>query len=65
MVVMDQFTRRVIGFATHRGGLKGIAMCCMFNKIMAKQTLPKYLRNVHEITPTTGAQIVGRFKRSD
>lgn len=43
MLVMDQFTRRIIGFAVHQGHLAGIDCCCMFNKIISKQSLPKYL----------------------
>ena len=43
MVVMDQFTRRIIGFAVHTGDLDGTAICCMFNRIIAKSSLPKYL----------------------
>jgi len=43
MVVMDQFTRRIIGFSTHKGPVTGVDLCCMLNKIMAKKVLPKYL----------------------
>ena len=43
MVIMDQFTRRIIGFASHQGHLTGIDCCCLFNKIISKQSLPKYL----------------------
>lgn len=43
MVVMDQFTRRIIGFAIHKGPVGGVDLCCMFNKIISKKTLPKYL----------------------
>jgi len=43
MVVMDQFTRRIIGFAVHKGDVNGIDLCCMFNKIVSPQSLPKYL----------------------
>ncbi len=43
MVVMDQFTRRIIGFAVHVGDPHGIAVCCMFNKIIAGKNPPKYL----------------------
>ena len=43
MVVMDQFIRRIMGFAIHSGDLNGIAICCMFNKIQSGKTLPKYL----------------------
>jgi transposase InsO family protein len=43
MVIMDQFTRRIIGIATHAGYVDGIALCCMFNKIIAGKKSPKYL----------------------
>ena len=31
LVVMDQFTRRIVGFAVHRGVVDGMALCRMFN----------------------------------
>jgi putative transposase len=43
MVVIDQFTRRIIGFAVHAGDCDGIAYCRMFNQIIAGNLLPKYL----------------------
>jgi putative transposase len=43
MAVMDQFTRRVIGFSSHQGSVTGIDLCCMFNNIISKQALPHYL----------------------
>lgn len=43
MVVMDQFTRRLIGFAAHKGPVTGIDLCCMFNRIISKKGIPKYL----------------------
>ena len=43
LVVMDQFTRRVIGFGVHAGEVDGIALCCMFNKAIARMGVPKYL----------------------
>jgi transposase InsO family protein len=43
MVMMDQFTRRVIGFSVHKGDVDGLALCCMFNKIISNRTLPKRL----------------------
>jgi hypothetical protein len=32
MVVMDQMTRRIIGFAVHAGDLDGPAICRLFNR---------------------------------
>ncbi len=43
MVVMDQFTRRIIGFSVHAGSLDGVAVCCLFNTIVSRQSLSKYL----------------------
>ena len=43
MVVMDQFSRRIIGFAVHKGTLSGIDICRMFNTIVAGKHPPKYL----------------------
>lgn len=43
MVVMDQFTRRIIGFAVHRGAPDGPAVCTMFNSIISGSDSPQYL----------------------
>ena len=43
MVVIDQFSRRIIGFAVHAGICDGVAYCRMFNEIISVKTLPKYL----------------------
>ena len=43
MVVLDQYTRRIIGFAVHTGDCDGVAYCRMFNKIVSGQSLPEYL----------------------
>jgi putative transposase len=43
MTVMDQFTRRIIGFSVHAGTMTGIDLCCLFNRIISKKSLPKYL----------------------
>jgi transposase InsO family protein len=43
LVVMDQFTRRIIGFAVHTGDVNGLILCRMFNKIVSGITPPKYL----------------------
>jgi len=40
---MDQFTRRIVGFAVHRGVVDGMALCRMFNRAIRANTLPKYL----------------------
>jgi hypothetical protein len=43
LVVMDQFTRRIIGFAAHAGDVDGPAVCRLFNQVVARQSLPRYL----------------------
>jgi putative transposase len=48
LVVMDQFTRRIVGFAVHRGVVDGLALCRMFNRVIHAQALPKYLSSDHD-----------------
>ena len=43
LVVMDQFTRRIIGFGIHSGNVDGIALCRMFNTAISTKGAPKYL----------------------
>ncbi len=43
MVVMDQCTRRIIGFAVHKGTVDGPAVCRMFGRIIRGAALPTYL----------------------
>jgi len=43
MVVMDQYTRRIIGFGVHAGSVDGPALCRMFNDATSGQHWPKYL----------------------
>jgi hypothetical protein len=45
---MDQYTRRIVGFAVHRGVVDGFALCRMFNRAIHTQTLPKYLSSDHD-----------------
>jgi transposase InsO family protein len=45
MVVMDPFTRRIIGFAVHAGHVNGMILCQMFNKVKVGKSLPRYLRS--------------------
>jgi putative transposase len=48
MVVMDVFTRRIIGFGVGAANLDGPAVCRMFNRAIAKQTPPRYLSSDHD-----------------
>ena len=48
MVVMDIFIRRIIGFGVAAANLDGPAVCRMFNRAVAKQTMPKHLSSDHD-----------------
>ena len=48
LVVMDQYTRRIIGFGIHAGIVDGRALCRMFNRAIRWQTVPKYLSSDHD-----------------
>jgi hypothetical protein len=49
MVVMDQFTRRIIGFAVQPGVVDGPVLCRMFNQVIAAApTLPQHLSSDHD-----------------
>jgi putative transposase len=43
LVVMDQFSRRIIGFGVQRGIVDGAALCRMFQRAIRGNGLPKYL----------------------
>jgi transposase InsO family protein len=43
LVVIDQFTRRMVGFGVQGGIVDGAALCRMFNRAIRGQSLPKYL----------------------
>jgi putative transposase len=43
MVVLDQYTRRIIGFAVYAGDCDGVAYCRMFNEVISGKSPPKYL----------------------
>src|SRR5215471_6514910 len=43
LVVMDQFTRRIIGFGVHRGTVDGRSRCSMFQRAIQGPASPKYL----------------------
>jgi putative transposase len=48
MVVMDVFTRRIIGFGVAAANLDGIRVCRMFNRAIAKQAMPRRLSSDHD-----------------
>jgi len=43
MEVMDQFSRRIIGFWVWAGSVDGIALCRLFNQAMSRMGVPRYL----------------------
>jgi putative transposase len=48
LVVMDQYTRRIVGFGIHAGIVDGVALCRMFNQAIRGQATPKYLSSDHD-----------------
>jgi transposase InsO family protein len=48
LVVMDQCTRRIIGFGIQAGVVDGLALCRMINRAIHAQALPKYLSSDHD-----------------
>ena len=49
LVVMDQFTRRLIGFVVHAGNVNGMILCRIFNKVMAGKSPPRYLSSDNDL----------------
>ena len=48
LVVMDQFTRHIIGFGVLGGVVDGVALCRMFQRAIRGRSLPKYLSSDHD-----------------
>lgn len=48
LVVMDHWTRRIVGFGVHRGVVDGVALCRMFNHATCGQSPPTYLSADHD-----------------
>ena len=48
LLVMDQFTRRIIGFGVHGGTVDEMALCRMFHRAIRGHSLPKYLSSDHD-----------------
>ena len=48
MVVMDVFTRRIVGFGLEPAPVDGIRICRMFNQARRGQSLPKRLSSDHD-----------------
>ena len=48
MVVMDVFTRRIVGFGVEPAHIDGVSVCRMFNQARRGQPLPKRLSSDHD-----------------
>jgi putative transposase len=48
LIVMDQFSRRIVGFGTQRGVVDGVAVCRMLHRAIRGHSLPKYLSSDHD-----------------
>ena len=48
MLVMDVFTRRIVGFGVESVSIDGISVCRMFNRASAGQSLPKHASTDHD-----------------
>jgi DNA replication ATP-dependent helicase Dna2 len=51
LVMMDQCTRRIVGFGVHRGVVDGVALCQMFNRAIGRQPAPTQMDVAHAILP--------------
>ena len=48
LVVMDQFTRRIIGFGVPAGDVDCVALCCTFNKAISGMDVPRHLSSDYD-----------------
>jgi len=48
LVVMDQFTRRLVGVGVHRGAVTAADVCRMFNAAIHGQGAPRHLSTDHD-----------------
>jgi putative transposase len=48
MLVMDVFTRRIVGFGVESAGIDGVSVCRMFNRARADQSLPRHASTDHD-----------------
>ena len=48
MLVMDVFTRRIVGFGVESACIDGVSVCRMFNRASARQSLPKHASTDHD-----------------
>ena len=50
-MVMDQFTRRLVGLGVQRGAIDGSSLCRMFNDAVRGQGVPRHLSTEHRNRP--------------
>jgi len=43
MLVMDVFSRRIVGFGVESANIDGVSACRMFNRAIAGQRLPRHV----------------------
>src|SRR5215468_219644 len=48
LIVMDQYTRRIVGFGIQCGVVDGLALCRMFKQAIRGAGLPKYVSSDHD-----------------
>lgn len=48
LVIMDQYSRRIIGFGVQAGPVNGPALCRMFSDAIPSCSLPKYISTDHD-----------------
>ncbi len=48
LVVMNQYTRRIVGFGVQRGVVDGVGLCRMFNRATRGHPLPTCLSSDHD-----------------
>src|SRR5262249_48859537 len=48
LVVMDQFTRRLVGIGVHGGPVSGADVCRIFNAAIHDQSVPRHLSTDHD-----------------
>ena len=48
LVIMDQFTRRLVGVGVHRGAVNGADLCRMFKAAIHDWGTPRHLSTDHD-----------------
>ena len=48
LLVMDVFTRRIVGFGIEKANIDGVSVCRMFNQAISSEHLPKRISTDHD-----------------